>query len=144
MSQPVSRKSTIDASPAAILAVLTDVGAYPRWQKEVETAEILATDDQGRPQTVRMDVSAMGMKAGYTLDYTYPADNVLAWKLVDGDMITANDATYTMTDNGDGTTDLNVEMLLGVKWKLPDFMIDQMIQKAVNDYIKGIKALAEA
>ncbi|GAA0603545.1 SRPBCC family protein [Sporichthya brevicatena] len=143
MSQPVSRTATVDASPSAILKVLTDVKAYPQWQKEVDEVELLATDEQGRPQTVRVNVTAMGMKANYTLDYRYPAENVFEWKLVDGDMITANDATYTLTDNGDGSTNLNVEMLLGVKWKLPEFMIDQMIQKAVNDYIKGIKSQAE-
>jgi ribosome-associated toxin RatA of RatAB toxin-antitoxin module len=144
MSQAVTRKSTVDASPERILNVLKDVNAYPQWQKEVQTAQVLSSDEQGRPQVVRMDVSAMGMKGNYTLEYRYPDDTTLEWRLTDGDMITANDATYRLRDNGDGTTELNVEMLLGVKWKLPDFMIDQMIQKAVNDYIKGIKSMSEA
>lgn len=144
MSQAVTRKSTVEASPERILDVLTDVAAYPQWQKEVDTAQVLGSDDQGRPQGVKVAVTAMGMKGNYTLEYRYPDASTLEWRLTDGDMITANDATFRLHDNGDGTTEMQVEMLLGVKWKLPDFMVDQMIQKAVNDYIKGIKSMSEA
>src|SRR5688500_17131699 len=100
MSQAVTRKSTVEASPARILGVLTDVTAYPQWQKEVQTASVLSADDRGRPQLVRMDVSAMGMKGNYTLEYRYPDPNTLEWRLTEGDMITANDATYRLRDNG--------------------------------------------
>jgi hypothetical protein len=46
--------------------------------------------------------------------------------------------------NGNGGTDLQLEMTIGLKWNLPPFMIKQIVTKGINDQLKAIKRIAEA
>lgn len=142
MSESVRRTLTIAAPPERVLSVVTDFEDYPNWQKEVESTEIVERDDQGRPLRVKMVTAAMGATMNSEIALTY-ADDGVEWHLVSGDMMTRNDTKYVLRGNGDGGTDVDLEMVLGLKLKLPDFMMKQIITKGVNDNLKAIKKVAE-
>ncbi|MCW2718659.1 SRPBCC family protein [Pseudonocardia sp.] len=143
MAQAVTKSGVINTGPDAIRAVLLDVPGYPNWQNECRKAELLTSDDQGRPATARMSISAMGQAAEYVVEYLYPDEQTIGWKLVEGDLITQNDATFVVQDKGDGTSAIDVELQIDVKFNLPDFMINTMMAKGAKDFIRGLKRLAE-
>jgi uncharacterized membrane protein len=143
MSDPVQRTLTIAAPPERVLAVVTDFADYPNWQKEIVSTEIVKRDERDRPLRVRMLTAAMGMKANSEIELKYHDDGV-GWSLVEGDMMTQNDSRYWLRPNDSGGTDVDLEMTLGLKWNLPDFMMTQIITKGINDNLKAVKRVAES
>ncbi|MCW2722949.1 SRPBCC family protein [Pseudonocardia sp.] len=137
----ISKSISVNAPEDQILGIILNVEDYPSWQKEVQKVEVLEKDDQGRPKQATMHVSAMGQAGYYTVEYSYPDGNV-EYHLLDGDMMTKNDASFTLAGNG-GTTEVTVAMDLAIKWALPEFMVNQLILKGVKDMLKSIKTKAE-
>jgi ribosome-associated toxin RatA of RatAB toxin-antitoxin module len=143
MSSTITKTAVVEAPPDKVSAVILDVEAYPHWQREMKTVTVLTKDDTGRPLTAKFAVSAMGQAAGYTLAFSYPAPNVIVTHLTEGDMMTKQDQTYTLTDIG-GKTEIEYALDISIKWPVPDFMLNAIINKGVKTNLSGIKAAAEA
>lgn len=73
MAEQTEGDIQIDASPADVLAVINDYGAYPTWADGIKKADVKEKDSQGRPSEVAFEVSQMGIGATYTLTYQYKA-----------------------------------------------------------------------
>ena len=70
----------IAAPPAAIMAVIADVAAYPEWAEGVRDAGVVAVDAVGRPDRAAFRVGMAGIEAAYTLAYTYaPDEGGVSW-----------------------------------------------------------------
>src|SRR5437016_1422835 len=83
MAERTEGASEIEATPAEVMAVITDFDHYPLWAG-VKSATVRARDAEGRPVEVAMEVSQMGFEAAYTLAYTYaPADRGVSWATVE-------------------------------------------------------------
>jgi ribosome-associated toxin RatA of RatAB toxin-antitoxin module len=143
MSNKVTSTSVISATPDQVRAAILNLEGYPAWQREMKSVVIKERDDQGRPMTVVFDVAVAGQSAGYTLEFSYPADNVIASTLTEGNLITKQDQTYTLTEVGGGTQ-LEYSLDIAVKWEIPDFMLNAIIKKGVKTNTGGIKKNAEA
>lgn len=142
MPDPVKRTLTMHATPDRILQVVTDFANYPNLQKEVESAEVVAADEAGRPVQVKMTTAAMGQRATSEIALEY-FDEGVRWHLLNGDMMTQNDSEWVIKDNGDGSSNVDLTMALDLKWPLPAFMLSQIITKGVNDNLKAVQRLAE-
>ncbi|TMK83463.1 MAG: hypothetical protein E6G44_11750 [Actinobacteria bacterium] len=80
MAEQTEGSIEIAGSPADVMEVITDFGAYPEWASGIKSAEVKKTDSKGRPAEVAFEVSQMGIAATYTLAYKYRAgDGGLAW-----------------------------------------------------------------
>ncbi|MGH3969568.1 MAG: SRPBCC family protein [Mycobacterium sp.] len=143
MDEPIRRTMTIAAPPERVAAIVADFEAYPKWQKEVVSAEVVERDASDRASHVRMKTEAMGMQTTTEIAVEYGTDKI-EYHLVKGDMTTQQDALYVFNRNMTGGTDLELEMAIGLKWSLPPFMIKQIVNKGINDNLKAIKRLAEA
>jgi ribosome-associated toxin RatA of RatAB toxin-antitoxin module len=143
MSDSITETSVIEASVEKVWSVILDVEAYPSWQKEMQHVEILTKDDQGRPATVKFDVSAMGQKAGYTLAFSYPDESTIETHLTDGDMIIKQDQLYRLSPAAAGTS-LEYTLDIGIKWQVPDFMLKAIINKGIKGNLGGIKSQSES
>jgi ribosome-associated toxin RatA of RatAB toxin-antitoxin module len=95
-------ESSIDvaAPPAAVMAVIADVAAYPQWSEGISKVEVLTTGDDGRPATARFHISAGPVKDVYELKYTWNGDESVQWSLVKGEMLTMMDGEYTLRSSG--------------------------------------------
>lgn len=142
MPDSVSKSGVVKAPADRVLAAITNVADYANWQKEIDAVEVVKEDGEGRPLLAKFTVNAMGMQAHYSTVFEYGPGKI-DWELEEGDLMTTNTAHFVVTDNDDGTSKLDVEMLLDIKYKLPDFMISQMITKGVNDYLRGVTRIAE-
>lgn len=143
MDEPIRRSITVAAKPERVLEILTDFSAYPDWQSDIESAEVISGDEQGRPSQVKLTMVAMGMKSGLEISVRHPEDG-LAWSLISGDMMTRNETIYRLQENPSSGTDVELEMLVELKVMAPAFMVKQFISKGINDTLQAIKERAEA
>lgn len=80
MAEQTEGDISIDATPADVLAVITDFGSYPEWATGIKRADVKKKDSSGRPAEVAFEVSQMGVGAKYTLAYKYKAkDGGVSW-----------------------------------------------------------------
>jgi uncharacterized protein YndB with AHSA1/START domain len=87
MADQTTQHMVVAASPQRTWEVLTDFEGYPNWAHDLKTAEIVERDEAGRARDVAFRAAAMGRSTSYTLRYDYSqAPNVLAWKLLRGDI----------------------------------------------------------
>jgi ribosome-associated toxin RatA of RatAB toxin-antitoxin module len=138
-------ESSIDvaAPPAAVMAVIADVAAYPQWSEGISKVEVLTTGDDGRPATARFHISAGPVKDVYELKYTWNGDESVQWSLVKGEMLTMMDGEYTLRSSGAGTA---VHYRLAVDLRIP--MIGMFKRKAektiVDNALKGLRKRVES
>ncbi|MFF5566765.1 SRPBCC family protein [Streptomyces sp. NPDC012623] len=143
MAEHTSSSITIEAAPADVMGVIADFARYPDWTGEVKEAEVLATDDRGRAEQVRLVLDAGAIKDDHTLAYTWTGDNEVSWTLVKSQMLRALDGTYVLAPVAGGT---EVTYRLTVDVKIPMLgMIKRKAEKVIIDRaLAGLKKRVEA
>lgn len=143
MAEQTSGSTTINASPADVMAVLTDFEAYPDWAG-IKKVEVVARDAQGRASEVAMEVSQLGFDAKYTLAYQYLAGGGgLSWTTKEAtgavkDIVGA----YLLKADGAGT-EVTYEMSVEPAIKVPGFIKKQIEKQIVNTALGGLKKRVE-
>ena len=142
MAELTESTITIAAPASAVMGVISDLDAYPEWNGEVTSIDVLERHPDGRARTVRFALDAGAIKDTYTLAYTWQDDASVSWTLVQGEMLTAMDGSYTLRDSAAGT---EVTYRLAVDVKVPMIgMIKRKAEKVVIDRaLKGLKKRVE-
>ena len=145
MVEQSTQSIVIAASPEQIMEVIGDFPSYPTWAGSVKSAVVTDADENGWAQTVDFVLDAGVVKDQYTLAYDwddYPS--AVRWKLTKGSMQKAQEGSYTLNDQGDGTT--NVTYMLSVDLAIP--MIGMMKRKAekviMDTALKELKKRVES
>ncbi|MCQ4208497.1 SRPBCC family protein [Streptomyces longispororuber] len=143
MAEHTSSSITIEAAPADVMGVIADFARYPDWTGEVKEAEVLATDDSGRAEQVRLVMDAGAIKDDQTLQYTWAGENELSWTLVKSQMLRSLDGSYVLKPAGAGT---EVTYSLTVDVKIPMLgMIKRKAEKVIIDRaLAGLKKRVES
>ncbi len=144
MAEHTQSSITINASPAAVMAVVADFEAYPRWATEVKAVEVLALDEAaGRAAQVRFQLDAGALRDEHVLAYTWQDDERVSWTLVRSQMLKSLDGSYTLRPLAAGT---EVTYSLSVDVRLPMIgMIKRKMEKVVIDRaLPGLKRRVEA
>ncbi len=145
MADQTQSSIVIDASPAAIMAVIADLKSYPDWSDGINEVTVLAVyEEDNRPADARFNLASGAIKDIYELEYDWDGDHKVSWTLTKGDMLTAMDGVYELTDNGNGTT--TVDYRLSVDVKIPMIgMIKRKAEKVIVDTaLKGLKKRVES
>ncbi len=145
MAEQTESSIVIDASPAAIMAVIADLPAYPQWSDGITSVTILSVyEDDNRPADARFTLSSGAIKDTYELEYDWDGDRKVTWTLTKGDMLTALDGEYALSDAGGGST--TVHYRLSVDVKIPMIgMIKRKAEKVIVDTaLKGLKKRVES
>lgn len=145
MTEHSTQSIVIDAAPEQIMGVIGDFGAYPKWAASVKSAEVAETDENGWAQTVDFVLDAGVLKDRYTLAYDWDGyPELVSWRLTRGSMQKAQEGSYALHDQGDGTT--KVTYSLSVDLAIP--MIGMMKRKAekviMDTALKELKKRVEA
>lgn len=143
MSETVTETRDIAAPPAVVLDAIVDVAAYPSWQKDVQSVDVLERDADGRPARARFVVDARLFTADYTLDYTYGAGTV-RWELVASDQLRQLDGGYTVVDTGGGTSRVTYELEADPAISVPRFMRRAAAEKIVRSALDNLRARVES
>ncbi|HEU5269575.1 MAG TPA: SRPBCC family protein [Jatrophihabitans sp.] len=136
MADESTQSITIEASPAEVMAVIADFGAYPQWAASVKSCEVTEPGPDGRAKQVAFKIDAGGIRDEYELAYDWQGDQRVSWTLVRGQMQKAQRGSYTLTPTGSGTevtynlaVDLAIPMLGMLKRKAEKMIMDTALKE---------------
>ncbi|NJP90692.1 SRPBCC family protein [Nonomuraea sp. FMUSA5-5] len=143
MSDRTTSSITIGAPQADVMAVIADFPSYPEWAGQVKSAQVLTTDADGRPETVRFALDAGPISDTYTLGYTWEGGGV-HWQVVEpGKMVSDLRGSYRLAGTGSGTevtyeltVDLSVPMIGLIKRKAEKVIVDTAL-KGLKKRVEG-------
>ena len=143
MAEHTRSSTTIDATPARIMAVIADFEAYPEWTGEVKEVEVLGTGPDGRAEQVRLLLDAGAIKDEHVLAYTWDGERQVSWTLVKSQMLRSLDGSYSLAAGSGGT---EVTYQLAVDVKIPMLgMIKRKAEKVIIDRaLAGLKKRVES
>lgn len=144
MAEQTSASIVIDATPAAVMAVIADFPAYPQWAKGVQTAEVNEVGIDGRAEQVFFALDVAPIKDEYTLAYDWDGDHEVTWWLVEGKMLKALDGTYTLKDLGNGSTEVTYRLALDVSIPLIGMLKRKGEKILIDTALKGLKKRVES
>lgn len=135
---------TVEAEPAAVMAVIADFPAYPEWVSSLKACEVLEDGPQGRAAQVRFSLDAGVLKDEYINAYDWSGDEQVSWHLVKSSAMKSQEGTYTLTPTGDGKTEVTYE--LAVDLKLPMLgMFKRKAEKMIMETaLKDLKKRVES
>ncbi|MDQ1679367.1 MAG: hypothetical protein QOI42_226 [Frankiaceae bacterium] len=142
MSRLTTSTIQIAAPPEAVYAVIVDIAAYPEWISQLKGAEVLATDDLGRPSRVRFVIDAGVFSDTLVQAYVW-SDTGATWELESGQKVREQTGGYRLTPAGGGTS---VEYDLRLDADVPMFsLLRGQIERMLTDAaLTSLKKRVEA
>src|SRR5829696_3093855 len=105
MADQTTQSIQIAAPADQVMAVISDLSSYPQWADGIKEAEVLETDQRGRPTQARFALEKAVVKDEYVLAYDWADDGrSVRWRLLKGQMQKAQDGSYTLTEQDGRTT----------------------------------------
>ncbi len=132
-----SREVVIEATPEEILDVIADVETAPEWSSQHQGAEILDTDDNGRPGRVRIKLKTMGISDEQVVQYSW-TDDTAGWTLISSGQLKAQDAKYTLTPDGDKTR-VKFEITVDPAVPIPGFVLKRAMKGGLESATDGLR-----
>lgn len=132
-----TREVVIEASPQEILDVIADLDTVTEWSSAHQSAEVLERDAGGRPAKVKMKVKAAGITDEQVIAYTW-GENKVSWTLVSSSQQRSQDASYTLTPEGDATRvkfDISVDPVV----PLPGFVLKRAVKGTIDTGTEGLR-----
>ena len=144
MSELSTSTITIDAPIDAVRAILFDLAAYPTWSTAIKSAEVKATDEQGRATSVKVSIDAGMMKDRVLLNYDWSAaPDRLEFSLEDADLLTAMNGAYITKAVDADTTSVTYELGVEVSMPIPAMMRTKAEKATIDQALAQLKEHAE-
>jgi uncharacterized membrane protein len=144
MSELSTTTITIDAPIDAVRAILFDLASYPTWSTAIKSAEVQATDDQGRATSVKVSIDAGMMKDRVLLNYDWSAaPDRLEFSLEDADLLTAMNGAYITKAIDADTTSVTYELGVEVSMPIPAMMRTKAEKATIDQALAQLKEHAE-
>jgi carbon monoxide dehydrogenase subunit G len=135
---------TVAASRADVMAVIADFASYPEWATGVRSAEVVASDGDGRASLVRFQLDAGVIKDSYVLSYDWDADAGVRWDLAEpGSVITALSGGYLLAD-ADGGTEVTYDLAVDVRIPMLGMLKRRAEKTIIDTALKGLRGRAES
>ena len=96
MADQSTQSIMIEATPAAIMAVIADFAHYPAWAASVKSADVLEAGPDGRALRVAFVLDAGVVRDEYELTYVWNGTARVDWQLVRGVMMRAQSGSYVL------------------------------------------------
>ncbi|HEX6237159.1 MAG TPA: SRPBCC family protein [Acidimicrobiales bacterium] len=147
MADQATQRMVIGASPQRIWDVLTDFDQYPAWADDLKSVTVVERDTEGRPRDVAYRAAAMGRSTSYTLRYDYSkAPEVLAWRLVEGDITRKLDGSYELhaIEGDPDRTEVVYHLEVDLMVPLPGFVKRRAEGRIVNTALRQLRAHLES
>ena len=132
-----SREVVIEATPEEILDVIADVRSAPTWSPQYQSADVLDTHDDGRPKRVKMKIKAAGLTDEQEVEYSW-TDTSVSWTLIKAGQLKSQDATYTLTPQGDKTK-VRFDLKVDPSVPIPGFLLKRTLKGAMETATDGLR-----
>lgn len=143
MTERASQDALIEATPDAIMKVITDFASYPEWAANIRDVEIRESDGEGRPKLVWYDVDARIMDMKYVLAYEYHGTDRLTWSLAEGAEIKKLEGEYRLEPE-DGGTRVHYTLEVDVAFPLPGFLKKRATKQIMDTSLGDLRERVEA
>ena len=144
MADSATETVVIDAPPERVWEIAADFERYPEWVRDVKDVVVRSRDEQNRPYEVEYRASALGRSTHYTLVYDYAqAPDVLAWKMVKGDIQRSIEGAYHLSPLDDGGTEVRYDLSIELAAPLPGFVKRRAEVRILNS-VRELKTRAES
>jgi ribosome-associated toxin RatA of RatAB toxin-antitoxin module len=137
MATSDSREVVIEATPQEILDVVADIDATPSWSPQYQSAEVMDTYDDGRPRRVKMTIKAAGITDTQVIEYTW-TENKVSWTLIRATQLKKQDASYTLTPDGDKTR-VTFDITIDLAVPLPGFILKRAMKGGTETATDGLR-----
>ena len=137
MAVTETREVFIEATPAEIMDVLTDLETLTDWSPTHQKVEVLERDEAGRPSKSKQVVKIVGITDEQVLDYTVYDDGV-GWTLVSSKQQRAQTGRYTLTPDGD-STQVRFDLTVDPTVPLPGFLIKRGAKGLMETATDGLR-----
>jgi hypothetical protein len=137
MAVTETREVVIEATPAEIMDVLTDLETLTDWSPTHQKVEVLERDAEGRPSKSRQVVKIVGITDEQVLDYSVYDDGV-GWTLVSSKQQRAQTGRYTLTPDGD-STQVRFELTVDPTVPVPGFLIKRGAKGLMETATDGLR-----
>jgi len=137
MAVTETREVVIEATPAEIMDVLTDLETLTDWSPTHQKVEVLERDAEGRPSKSKQVVKIVGITDEQVLDYTVYDDGV-GWTLVSSKQQRGQTGRYTLTPDGD-STQVRFELTVDPTVPLPGFLIKRGAKGLMETATDGLR-----
>jgi ribosome-associated toxin RatA of RatAB toxin-antitoxin module len=142
MADQATQRMTIGVPPARCYEAVLDFEHYPTWARDLKAATVLERDDDGRGTVVAFRAAAMGRSTSYTLRYDHrDAPTVLAWQLVEGDIMRRLDGAYEfLAVDGEDATEVVYSLTVDLVVPLPGFVKRRAEARIINTALRELRA----
>ena len=144
MAEQTTSSIVVDAAPSAVMTVIADFAAYPRWAKGVRTAQVRSTYDDGRAREVYFELDVAPIKDEYTLSYEWDDDRQVTWTLVEGQMLRSLDGAYVLRDLGGDATEVTYRLALDLSIPLIGMLKRKGEKILIDTALRGLKKRVES
>jgi len=145
MADTASERIRVEAPAVRCWDVALDYESYPEWVRDVKSAAVLATDDEGRATQVEFRAAALGKSIRYVLEYDYSeAPDAFSWRLVEGDMLRRLDGRYQFEPEGDRSTRVHYDLAVELAMPLPGLVKRRAAGLIMGSALKELKKQVEA
>jgi ribosome-associated toxin RatA of RatAB toxin-antitoxin module len=144
-TEHATEHAVVAASPAECWAVATNIALYPEWAQDIKQADVLERNEAGLPSKVAFRAAAMGRTTSYVLHYSYPeGEKVIAWDLVEGDIMRRLDGKYVFTPTAEGGTEIDYELTVELMVPIPGFVKRRAEGKIMITALRELRHRVEA
>lgn len=133
----------IAASPEELMAIVSDLEAYPEWLTDVKHVEVLSHDDDGLPTASTMLVDVTIREVRYTLDYEYEDVERMSWVSRPGGDIKHIEGSYEFEPDDDGTM-VTYTLAIEPGFPVPGFLLKRAAKHITGQALDGLKHRAES
>lgn len=144
MSDKTYGEIIINSDAQTIMDVIADLPTYPEWADGVKSAEVLESYPDGRCKVIEMDFASGPIKDKFKLEYEWNGNESVSWWLVEGKVLTKEDGTYTVIDQGDGTFKVTYDLEVGTSIKLPGIIKRKAEKMMIKTALEGLKKRVES
>ena len=139
-----SSKILIEASADEVRKVLFDIENYPTWSRTIKATKTESSDDQGRPLKIQLTIEAGMLRDKPTLEYDWSsAPERVSFSLIDADLLTQMDGTYSVKAIGD-ETEVTYELATDVSMPVPKPMLEAAELSTIKAALEELKEKIES
>ena len=145
MSEATESTIRVEAPFLDVVTVVADITKYPEWASSIKRVEVIESDAEGRPSKAILTVDAGPMRDTVTLQYDWSlAPTQLSWTLLEAELLTAMDGTYTISEVDDESTDVTYRLEVDLAMPMLSMLKRKAEQAVVDVALKELKKRVEA
>lgn len=131
----------VDVTPEQLFDVIADYERYPEFLPEVKAAKVAFGSGAIKEVTYQVDIKAKVIT--YTLRHTAERPHKLAWTMIKGEMMKANDGAWTLEPDGNGGTKATYAIDLKLSALVPSFIEKALAEQSLPSLLANFKKRAE-